>query len=484
MTNDATVEVLVVEDDADTRDNLRDILELDEYRVATVASAAEALSHSGLPNVAAVILDRKLPDQSAEELLPRLKEVAPDAAVIIVTGYAELDSAISALRMGASDYLLKPINPDALRTSLFRILEQKRTKQALLERESRLQAILNTAADGIITIDEHGTVEGLNPAAARIFGYDASEVVGQNISMLMPSPYREEHDEHIRRYLETGQSKIFNVSRELLAQRKDGSVFPIELTVSEVRDHKVDFTGILRDITDRKQAEERLLQAERLAALGEAMTGLAHESRNALQRSQASLELLQVHAVGDETALDLLAKLQLAQDDLHRLYEEVREYAAPLKLNRVAINLDAIICQAWEHLAAQRDGRQFNLSQPRPDLDLCCEVDEFALRQVFRNIFENTLAACEDPVEITVVYTRCSLGGVAAVRIVISDNGPGLSEAAKQRVFEPFFTTKTRGTGLGMAISRRIVEAHAGKLSVVEHSDPGAAFEIIVPRRG
>jgi PAS domain S-box-containing protein len=484
MANDVPIEILVVEDDADTRDNLRDILELDEYRVTTASSAAEALARPGLSSVAAVILDRKLPDQSAEELLPRLKETAPDAAVIIVTGYAELDSAISALRLGAADYLLKPINPEALRASLSRILEQRRTKEALLERESRLRAILNTAADGIITIDEDGIVEAMNPAGARIFGYDPAEVVGRNVAMLMPSPYREEHDDHIRRYRETGQSDIFNVSRELLARRKDGSVFPIELTISEVRDHARGFTGILRDITDRKRAEEQFLQAERLTAIGEAMAGLAHESRNALQRSQACLEMLRINDAGDETSLDLIARLQVAQDDLYRLYEEVRGYAAPLKLNRVPFHLGVIVRQAWEHLDVQRDGRNISFRESHVEhLDLNCEVDEFSLTQVFRNVFENALAACVDPVEIVVSYSECNLNGAPALRVAIGDSGPGLSEEAKRRVFEPFFTTKTRGTGLGMAICRRFVEAHGGELNVVERSVPGAEFEIILPRR-
>jgi two-component system, LuxR family, sensor kinase FixL len=477
------VEVLIVEDDADTRENLRDILELDEYRVGTAASATEALSHADLARVAAVILDRRLPDQSAEELLPSLKQAAPDAAVIVVTGYAELDSAISALRLGAADYLLKPVNPDALRASLSRILEQRQTKEALRERESRLQAILDTAAEGIITINEYGIVEAMNPAAARIFGYDASEVVGQNVSMLMPSPYREEHDEYLQRFLKSGQSENIGRRRELQARRRDGTVFPVELTVSEVCDSIRGFTGILRDITERKRAEERLLQAERLAAIGEAMAGLAHESRNALQRSQACLEMLRINVAGDESSLDLISRIQAAQDDLHRLYEEVRGYAAPVKLNRVPCDLGGIVRQAWEHLDSHRTGRDVHFREEHADLDLVCEVDEFALRQVFRNIFENALAACCDPVEITVSYAESRHNGAPVLRISIGDNGPGLSTEAKQHIFEPFFTTKTRGTGLGMAICRRFVEVHGGAITVVERSGRGAKFDVILPRR-
>lgn len=478
---DQSVEILVVEDDADTRDNLRDILELDDYRVATAATAAEALAFPDLGGVAAVILDRRLPDQFADELLPRLKQLAPEAAVIIITGYAELDSAISALRLGAADYLLKPINPDALRASISRILEQRRTTEALLEREARLRAILNTAAEGIITVDQHGNTELLNPAAGRILGYDAAEVVGRNVSMLVSAPLSEEHQRHLDSYRETGESDIFGETLELRVRRRDGTEFPVELTVSELRDHG--FTGMFRDISDRKLAEERLLQSERLTAIGEAMAGLAHESRNALQRSQACLEMLRI-SVTDEEALDLINRLQIAHNDLHRLYEEVRGYAAPVRITRVAVHLGAIARQAWEQLAAQHDTRSVTFREVDADLDLSCEIDAFTLRQVFRNIFENALAACDDPVEITVSYAECSHRDAPALRISISDNGPGLSSEARQRIFEPFFTTKTRGTGLGMAICRRFVEAHGGEISVATRTARGAEFDIVLPRRG
>lgn len=355
--------VLVIEDDEATRANLRDILELDGYVIDTVATAAAALQLTDLADIAAIILDRRLPDGVAEEVLPRLKQAAPDAAVIIVTGYADLESAIAAMRHGAADYLLKPINPDLLRTSLARFVERRRLAAEL------------------------------------------------------------------------------------------------------------------------KEAQQRVLQAERLAAIGEVYTGLAHESRNALQRSQACLERLAKRVEDRPDALDLIARIQRAQDHLHTLYEEVRNYAAPLHhVERRPCSLSQLVFQTWEHLASQRSQRQACLLQVGDDLDLTCSVDPLRIEQVFRNILENALAACPDPVEVRVLWSEAFLGSEQAVRAAFRDNGPGLNLEARRRIFEPFFTTKTQGTGLGMAITRRIVEAHGGRIAVSDYNGPGAEIVVLLPR--
>src|SRR5262245_5292310 len=274
--------VLVIDDDADTRANLRDILELDGYRIETAGTVAEALNRENWSEFAAILLDRKLPDGSAEELLPRLKQLAPGAAVVIVTGYADLEGAITALRQGAADYITKPINPDLIRTRLAHIAERKRA---------------------------------------------AEETVRLN---------------------------------------------------------------------------EQVLQNERLAAIGQMMTGLAHESGNALARMQSCLEMLAWEVEDRPEALDLIARIQKAQDHLKQLYEEVRGYAAPVKLEREEWDLGSRWRQAWDNLALLRQGRDTNLLEGGNGVDRRCIVDHFRLEQVFRNIFENALAACNDPVRIEV----------------------------------------------------------------------------------
>ncbi|HXG08215.1 MAG TPA: hybrid sensor histidine kinase/response regulator [Gemmataceae bacterium] len=362
MPVDPSLHVLVIDDDADTRANLRDILELDGYWVETVGSAAEALQRDSWPSISAVLLDRKLPDSSAEELLPRLKQLAPDAAIVIVTGYADLEGAITAIRQGAADYITKPINPDLIRNRLAHIAEQKR--------------------------------------------------------------------------------------------------LALEL----------------------KHAQEQALQAERLAAIGQMMAGLAHESGNALARSKACLEMLAWEVADRPEALELIDRIQKAQNHLKHLYEEVRGYAAPINLYREVWDLSGIWRQAWENLAVSRQGRDASLCEETGGLDLHCAVDQFRLEQVFRNILENALAACSDPVRIAVRCSAATIDGQPAVQIAVQDNGPGLNAEQRQRIFDPFFTTKTKGTGLGMAIAKRIVEAHGGRIAVGPGSGGGAEILITLPR--
>jgi signal transduction histidine kinase len=228
--------------------------------------------------------------------------------------------------------------------------------------------------------------------------------------------------------------------------------------------------------------EERLLQTERLAAIGQMMTGLAHESGNALARSQVCLEMLAIQVEDRPKALDLVERIQKAQDHLMQLYEEVRGYAAPLTLERQRVSLASVWRQAWGTLELVRKGRDVSLQEEMAGIDLYCCADSFRLQQVFRNILENALAACKDPVELTIACTAAYMHGKLALRIAVRDNGPGLNGEQRQRIFDPFFTTKTKGTGLGMAIAKRIVEAHGGVIAVGAGAAPGAEILLTLPR--
>jgi signal transduction histidine kinase len=238
--------------------------------------------------------------------------------------------------------------------------------------------------------------------------------------------------------------------------------------------------GLKEDVTALKAAQARVLQSERLAAIGEAMTGLAHESRNALQRSQAGLEML-ARRIGDrDDARELLAQTQDAQHHLHRLYEEVRDYAAPLRLHRQQIALSEVLEQAWEHLAGERAQRQAQLVQAKADSQ--CWGDPIALGQVFRNLLENSLHAARDPVEIKVAWDPRICNEQEGICVILEDNGPGLTAEQAAHIFDPFYTTKVRGTGLGMAICRRIVEEHGGQIAVEPSNGCGARISILLPR--
>jgi PAS domain S-box-containing protein len=482
------LQVLVVDDEPDTRANLCDILALDDHTVETAGTVAEVLARRDWDRFGAIILDRKLPDGSAEDLLPRLHHLAPDAAVLIVTGYSDLQGAIAALRQGAADYILKPINAEALRASLLRIADRRQLKRAGERSEAAFRTLVEAAPCMIVILRPDHTVAYFSRWAEQLTGYRAAEVVGRDyFSLFLPREYHQSAEEAIRRALAGTPMRGI----EHPARCREGSLRSMLWNAQRLPDYEGGpaLLAVGQDITALKQAQERTLQAERLAAIGQMMTGLAHESGNALARSQACLEMLELEVQDRPEALDLVGRIQKAQNHLQHLYEEVRNYASPLRLERERCRLDAVWRQAWTNLAVRRQGREAMLREECAGVDLHCLADPFRLEQVFRNILENALAACKDPVEITVRCAEVTLDGQPAVRVAVRDNGPGLGPEQRQRIFEPFFTTKTKGTGLGMAIAKRIIDAHGGQITVglprLPGSSPsarGAEIIILLPR--
>ena len=234
---------------------------------------------------------------------------------------------------------------------------------------------------------------------------------------------------------------------------------------------------------ERDVANTRLLQATRLAAIGEAMAGLAHESRNALQRSQSGLELLVKRVADRPEALHLIQQVQAAQQYLYDLYETVRGYAAPRELRSQDTDLCQLAQDIWQQVLCERPRPGATLICERAGVNTTCIVDQQAIGQVLRNLFDNALAASPAAARIQVEWTDAKLGTKDAIVMAVRDNGPGLTVEEKQRIFEPFFTTKVHGTGLGMAISKRIVESHGGTIEVGNAARSGAEFIVTLPRR-
>jgi signal transduction histidine kinase len=231
-----------------------------------------------------------------------------------------------------------------------------------------------------------------------------------------------------------------------------------------------------------RQATERAVQAERLAAIGLTVAGLAHEGRNALQAIHASAERLHWRLEENVEALDIVKVIQTAHDTLHRLFEDVRGYSAPIALCYRVCDLGAVWRGAWTQALAQQAGREAHLEEETDGCDLTLEADSFRIDQVFRNVFDNALTACPDPVRVRIRCTAADLAGRPALRLSIRDNGPGLNDEQKRRIFDAFYTTKTHGTGLGMAIAQRIIEAHGGHIEAGSPAGSGAEILIHLPR--
>lgn len=475
--------ILIVEDDADTRANLEDILSLDGHCVRCAGSLKEAFARDDWSEIGVVLLDRKLPDSGEENAIARVKSAAPGADVMIVTGYRDIEGAIECLRCGAADYILKPINPELLRARVNRLAEHRLLAAEKRRGDAVFRGVVEAAECLIVIVLEDRSVAYFSPFAERLTGFRAADVVGHEYRELFLA---EQDQGGTALSLERALAGEPIHGFESVVWCRDGQRRWLLWNAIRLDDYegRMAVLCVGQDITKRKAAEERALQAERLAAIGQMMTGLAHESRNALQRSRACLELLSLEVEGLPEALDLVERVHKAQDDLQRLFEEVREYAAPIHLSRQACWLDNAWQQAWSDLSLLRNGRQVELRAPGRDASMCVHADPFALGQVFRNVFENAIAACpaQQKTTIEIGVAPAVLDGRPAVRLAIRDNGPGMTNEQEQRIFEPFYTTKTKGTGLGMAIVKRILDAHEGRVFVGHGNHQGAEIVFVLPK--
>ncbi|QDU26212.1 Sporulation kinase E [Anatilimnocola aggregata] len=456
-----TARVFVVDDDEDTRNNLRDILELDGYEIEDASCISQLFALPGWDTVSLILLDRKLPDGTPEDVLPQIKQKAPQASVIIITGYADVAAAVSALRMGAADYIIKPVNAGALRASLRRELEHQQS-------ERQLGALFENALDGLVIFDRQGHIVDANPAACSILGTSREQLLDQDLqSPLTCSAFDPA--------MQGSLCKPANLRGESRLKCHNGNEVQVEHQVTYDFSPGLNLISI-RDVTDRKRSEQRALQAERLAAIGETMTALAHESRNALQRGSACLEMLALEVEDRPVALDLVARAQKAQQQLRQLYEEVRQWAAPINLQLQAVELCDVWREAWHQVTQVHLGKRLKLVE-FVESKSNCRIDPNKFSQVFRNIFENAVEVSPDA---GVIELKCKVNEAKELTVSILDHGPGLSAEQAVRLFEPFFTTKTKGTGLGLAIAKRLIQAHAGEISA--SSPGGACIEITIPR--
>ena len=369
------------------------------------------------------------------------------------------------------------------RTARIEELVAKRTSQ-LAERESRLKAILDNAGDGIITINQDGIIESANPAAARLFDYEMAEMAGRNVSMLMPPPYRDNHDAFIRRYLETGEARVVGGSREVTGVRKDGALVPIDLSVSAVQLEEGQlFTGILRDLTERKRVE--LLKSEFVSTV-------SHELRTPLTSIYGGLKMVLAGVTGElpDKARRLLDLAYSNSERLNLLINDILDIqkmeAGRLEFHFAPLDAAGLVRKAVAENAAyaQKFGVRFVIVEPLPE-GLTVNGDEGRLCQVLANFLSNAAKFSESgaSVEIRVVPTR------PWVEFSVSDHGPGIPEAFQPKVFEKFSQAdasdarKKGGTGLGLAITRSLVESHHGEIGF--HSTPGegATFFFRLPER-
>ncbi|HJN12974.1 MAG TPA: protoglobin domain-containing protein [Pirellulaceae bacterium] len=357
----------------------------------------------------------------------------------------------------------------------------RRQRQAERRRgEAAFRQLVEAAGSMIVILRKDHTVAYFNPFAEALTGYAAAAVVGRDY---FPLFIPEGEQEGVATQIKQIFSGIPTRKYENAVLCRDGTQRWVLWNAQRLDDFEGQpaILAIGQDITERTTAEQRALRAERLAAIGQTVAGLAHESRNAFQRSQACLELLELELEGQDEKLELVFRIQRALDHLHRLYEEVRDYAAPIVLDRQVCDLARLWREAWSQAEVSRREKHIEIVENLGETDLGCSVDWFAAGQVFRNIFENAIDASPDRGVVTVSCGMIKLDNNPAIEISIQDNGLGIVSEVRGEVFDAFFTTKPKGTGLGMAIARRIIEAHGGQLDLGV-ADGGAQFIIRLPR--
>jgi two-component system, LuxR family, sensor kinase FixL len=360
--------------------------------------------------------------------------------------------------------------------------------QQALAREAHLTSILDTVPDAMIVIDERGIMQSFSSAAERLFGFGSFEVIGKNIKILMPSPYRENHDGYIERYLRTGERRIIGIGRVVVGERKDGSTFPMELAVGEMRSsNQRFFTGFIRDLTERQQTEARLqeLQSElvhvsRLTAMGEMASALAHELNQPLSAianyMKGSRRLLEGSA--DEKAARLRDALDKAAEQALRagqIIRRLRDFVARGESERRVESVKKLVeeASALALVGAKDQGVRVKF-QFDPTVDLVL-ADKVQIQQVLLNLLRNAVEAMEGSQKRELVVSTAS-GKDGIVTIGVADTGSGIAPEVMSQLFQPFVTNKRHGMGVGLSISRTIVEAHGGQIEVEPNPGGGTIF--------
>jgi two-component system sensor kinase FixL len=358
----------------------------------------------------------------------------------------------------------------------------KREKLAEHERsEVKFRGLVEAAACMVVILRADDTIAYFSPYSEEVTGYAAEEVMGRSFQhVFLPDTTRTEMSEATAATLAGRRTKAY----ETPILRRDGTRRWLVWNARRLNDFEgaPAVLAVGQDFTERREGQERLLRTERLAGIGQMVTGIAHESRNALQRIQSCSEMLELETEGNDEAKRLVRRIQEAQDNLLRLFDEVRGFAAPIQLDCTSCRIQSLWEEAWRQLEMARRGRNARLVENADIANPNLTADRFRMVQVFRNLLENSLSACDDPAIIEVHCYEVTLRGRSAIAVRVRDNGPGLTAEARLNAFEPFFTTKTKGTGLGMAIARRIVEAHGGEIDFGVTLSQGAEFVITLPR--
>ncbi len=343
----------------------------------------------------------------------------------------------------------------------------------LRDSNARLRSVIDSAVDGIILIDGRGRIESFNPAAERLFGYTEGEIIGRNVNVLMPAPYHGEHDGYLARYQATGRATIIGTGREVTGLRRDGTTFPLHLSVGEVvLEGERKFSGILHDLTARVRLEEQLRERAALAKVGEMAAVIAHEVKNPLAGVRGAIQVIGDRLPADSRDSSVVADIVRRIDTLDVLMKDLLLFARPTRPRLLTLDIVPLVTMTADLMCHDPTlrGVQIEVTGSSPPISGDAEM----LKIVFQNLLVNSVQAIQGQGRIRVAVRA---DGNQCL-IAFSDSGPGVPHDILDKVFTAFFTTKARGSGLGLATAKRLVEAHLGEIRI--ESPPGGGTTVTV----
>lgn len=366
---------------------------------------------------------------------------------------------------------------------------------------ARYTALMDAAIDAIVLIDRKGLIVDANPATLRLFGYAKTDLIGHNVSCLMPEPYRAEHDGYLGRYMNEGQPRIIGIGREVLAQRCDGSVFPIDLAVGEIRsEHASGFVGFIRDLTTRKaieaklaarekelvQQRERIAEVGQLGMLAELASGISHEINQPLAAistyAQACRRLAADPVANADVIVQTLEKINQQAERAGKVVHSMRRLVRHQGVESHTLAINGLLAEVESLLAL--DPHKLKITCDLDASDPCVQGDETQLQQVLVNLVRNAYEASVAAPYTVQVELRSRVLSRDWVEVAVLDRGDGVPEHLVGQVFSPFVTGRKDGLGLGLSISKSIVDAHGGDLSCRAREGGGTCFTMLLPRAG
>lgn len=510
--------ILIIDDNRKLAQNLTDVFDANGFRTAVASDGHSALKICRKRQFDLALVDIKLPDIDGLRLVEKLTELRSETEYIMITGHGSLENAIEAVRQRKiASFEMKPLDmvrilvfirqiaarkkaEDKLRqyrekleeivgerTSELRksnkqlreeIKVRKRTEKAHQESEMKLRSVTASANDAIIILDNIGNISYWNKAAKKILGYSSREVLGKECHILLaPKRFYDDYKKGFANFREAGKGPVIGKTLELVAVKKNGIEFPIELSVSAVKlKGKWNAIGILRDITERKEMEEKLMRQEKLAMLGQLAGGIGHELRNPLGAIKNAAYFLNMAL--EKPELEVKETLELLDKEIstsERIISSLLGFARPKPPSRHKIDVQEIIDKVVLRATIPEGIRVVTHFENEVPHIL---ADSGQLSQVFGNLVLNATQAMPEGGKL-VIESR--LDDAKRVAISFTDTGEGIPGEIIKKLFEPLFTTKAKGIGLGLAVTKTLVEGHGGTIKVQSKVGKGSTFTVNLP---